>query len=304
MVRAASARCLIGVGPPRLRPDLGSFAAVARADLGDPPPRVRARGRRRQGEQAGPGQQLHRRMQDEGGRGGDFRRRDRLGDGADKRVVAHRRQRATVPDVTWPRIGERLRWKIAEQRRGILHDRVSLCESAPSASSSELEVKDVYLGRRQRAVAIGDPRQTGPGVAASALRFYEDQGLIRSGCDKVAAGGTFLLLDAAARRLRVRAAQAVGLTLEEIKARSRRTGRGNARPRATIGQRLSSDWRPLIEARIAGLTRLRDALSSCIGCGCLSLDTCALYNPWTMATKVGASGRRPPLPAGRQARRE
>ena len=55
--------------------------------------------------------------------------------------------------------------------------------------------------------------------------------------------------------------------------------------------RLSSAWKPLIEDRIAALTRLRDALGSCIGCGCLSLDTCALFNPADGARRKGPGPR-------------
>jgi len=127
------------------------------------------------------------------------------------------------------------------------------------------------------------------GVAASALRFYEDQGLIRSA--RQAAGGRRHFPRSTLRRVAfVRAAQAVGLTLEEIKA-ALATLPEERTPSREDWARLSSAWKPLIEERIAALTRLRDALASCIGCGCLSLDTCALYNPADGARRRGAGPR-------------
>jgi MerR family redox-sensitive transcriptional activator SoxR len=126
------------------------------------------------------------------------------------------------------------------------------------------------------------------GVAASALRFYEEQGLIRSVRQ---AGGRRHFPRSTLRRVAfVRAAQAVGLTLEEI--RGALAGLPKARtPTREDWAMLSSAWKSLIEARIAALTRLRDALGSCIGCGCLSLDTCALYNPADGARRRGAGPR-------------
>ena len=138
------------------------------------------------------------------------------------------------------------------------------------------------------------------GVAPSALRHYEAIGLIAS-----------LRSDGNHRRFHrsmlrrvafVRAAQAVGLTLEEIGAAlatlpERRT------PTAADWNRLARDWTPLLDARIAALTRLRDKLAGCIGCGCLSLQRCALYNPGDVAAARGAGPRwlmgdtPPPTPA-------
>jgi MerR family redox-sensitive transcriptional activator SoxR len=126
------------------------------------------------------------------------------------------------------------------------------------------------------------------GVAASALRFYDDQGLIRSARG---AGGRRHFPRSTLRRVAfVRAAQAVGLTLEEIRA-ALATLPEERTPTREDWARLSSAWTPLIDARIAALTRLRDALASCIGCGCLSLDTCALYNPGDGARRRGAGAR-------------
>ena len=114
------------------------------------------------------------------------------------------------------------------------------------------------------------------GVAASALRFYEDQGLIRSA--RQASGRRHFPRSTLRRVAFVRAAQAVGLTLEEIRA-ALATLPEERTPTREDWASLSSAWKPLIEERIAALTRLRDALSSCIGCGCLSFSACALVNP-------------------------
>ncbi len=126
------------------------------------------------------------------------------------------------------------------------------------------------------------------GVKASALRYYEDEGLIVSARS---AGGRRHYPKAELRRIAfIRAAQSVGLTLEEIKTAlaslpDKRT------PTKEDWARLSRGWRPLLDARIAAMTRLRDTLDNCIGCGCLSLKACALYNPEDSAAKRGAGAR-------------
>lgn len=126
------------------------------------------------------------------------------------------------------------------------------------------------------------------GVAASALRFYEAQGLIRS---QRSAGGRRHYARSELRRVAfIRAAQAVGLPLERIAAAlhslpDKRT------PTQADWTRLSRGWKPLLDARIAELTRLRDQLDSCIGCGCLSLKRCALYNPGDGAAALGSGPR-------------
>ncbi len=126
------------------------------------------------------------------------------------------------------------------------------------------------------------------GVAASALRFYEEQGLLGS---QRSASGRRLFARGDLRRVAfIRAAQAVGLTLDQIREAlvSLPDGRTPTR-KDWVG--LSSAWRPLLDQRIADLTRLRDQLSSSIGCGCLSLSQCALYNPGDVAAKRGAGAR-------------
>ena len=126
------------------------------------------------------------------------------------------------------------------------------------------------------------------GAAASALRFYEDQGLMTSA--RTASGQRQFPKDVLRRVAFIRAAQTVGLTLEQIKAAlaalpDQRT------PNKADWERLSQSWRPLLDERIAALVALRDQLSACIGCGCLSLRSCALYNPDDAAKRRGSGAR-------------
>lgn len=122
------------------------------------------------------------------------------------------------------------------------------------------------------------------GVATSALRFYEHEGLIRA---ERTSGNQRLFPRAELRRVAfIRAAQKVGLTLEEI--REALASLPDARtPTRTDWERLSRLWRHRLDERIAALERLRDKLSSCIGCGCLSLQRCQLYNPDDRAALAG-----------------
>lgn len=126
------------------------------------------------------------------------------------------------------------------------------------------------------------------GVAASALRFYEAEGLIAGG--RSAAGRRRYPRHVLRRVAFIRAAQAVGLGLAEIRAALADLPEGRT-PTKADWQRLGSAWQPLLDERIAALTRLRDQLASCIGCGCLSLKACALYNPQDQASRRGNGAR-------------
>ena len=88
----------------------------------------------------------------------------------------------------------------------------------------------------------------------------------------------------------MRAAQRVGLTLDEIAA-ALATLPDSRTPTVADWARLSRAWRPKLDAQIEMLVRLRDDLTSCIGCGCLSLRTCALYNPGDAAAQLGPGAR-------------
>jgi MerR family redox-sensitive transcriptional activator SoxR len=125
-------------------------------------------------------------------------------------------------------------------------------------------------------------------VATSALRFYEREGLIHS---VRSAGGQRRYQREVLRRIAfIRAAQRVGLTLDEIK-QTLGTLPEARTPTAADWRRLSRSWRPLLERRIAELERVRDKLDTCIGCGCLSLRICHLLNPDDIAAVEGPGPR-------------
>ena len=126
------------------------------------------------------------------------------------------------------------------------------------------------------------------GVATSALRFYETEGLIHS--TRSPGGQRRYTRDTLRRVSFVRVAQQVGLTLDEIRDAlhslpERRT------PTEKDWQRLSRSWRPRLDAQIAMLERLRDRLDGCIGCGCLSLRSCRMLNPDDRAAARGPGPR-------------
>jgi MerR family transcriptional regulator, redox-sensitive transcriptional activator SoxR len=126
------------------------------------------------------------------------------------------------------------------------------------------------------------------GVAASALRFYEREGLIEA--ERSDGGQRRFHRDVLRRIAFVRAAQRVGLSLDEVKCALASLPRSRT-PTAADWGRLSRSWRPRLDAQIRDLERLRDRLDSCIGCGCLSLKVCQLSNPDDAAAALGAGPR-------------
>ncbi len=122
------------------------------------------------------------------------------------------------------------------------------------------------------------------GLAPSAVRWYEAQGLVSS---TRTAGGARRYPRSVLRRLAfVRAAQNVGLSLAEIRS-ALGTLPDSRTPTARDWARLSAGWRTRLDEQIAALTQLRDGLDSCIGCGCLSLRRCAISNPGDRAAGAG-----------------
>jgi MerR family redox-sensitive transcriptional activator SoxR len=122
------------------------------------------------------------------------------------------------------------------------------------------------------------------GLSTSALRFYDSQGLITA---SRTSGNQRRYQRSVLRRVSfVRSAQRVGLTLEEIK-QALATLPDERTPTRADWERLSRQWRDRLDERIRELEALRDKLASCIGCGCLSLDRCALSNPADMAALQG-----------------
>ena len=125
------------------------------------------------------------------------------------------------------------------------------------------------------------------GVASSALRFYEERGLIVS--ERAGSGHRRYPRPVLRRIAFIVFAQRVGLTLDEIAAELAKLPPDRA-PTRREWSRLSSTWGPRIDARIGELERLKAGLTECIGCGCLSLDRCKLANP---GDRAGAHGPGP-----------
>jgi MerR family transcriptional regulator, redox-sensitive transcriptional activator SoxR len=125
-------------------------------------------------------------------------------------------------------------------------------------------------------------------MAPSALRYYEAAGLINA---TRTAGGARRYPRTVLRRLAViRAGRNVGLSLPEIRA-ALATLPEDRPPTVRDWARLSAGWRDRLDEQISALTQLRDGLSSCIGCGCLSLERCALSNPGDVAARDGTGAR-------------
>lgn len=139
-----------------------------------------------------------------------------------------------------------------------------------------------------RALTVGEVAARS-GVAISALHFYEAEGLITSWRNS---GNQRRYPREVLRRVAViKVAQRTGIPLAEIrdalaKLPEKRT------PNAQDWKKLSANWKAQLDDRIARLTRLRDQMDGCIGCGCLSIETCPLRNPWD---RLGAEGPGPRL---------
>jgi MerR family transcriptional regulator, redox-sensitive transcriptional activator SoxR len=126
------------------------------------------------------------------------------------------------------------------------------------------------------------------GVAASALRFYEDRDLITA--ERAGSGHRRYPRSVLRRIAFIVFAQRVGLTLSEIGDELSKLPPDRA-PNRSDWSRLSASWTSRIDERIAELERLRAGLTECIGCGCLSLDRCKLANPNDRAAGSGPGPR-------------
>ena len=136
-------------------------------------------------------------------------------------------------------------------------------------------------------LSIGEVAERG-GVARSALRFYEERGLISA---ERSAGGQRSYPRSVLRRVAfIRAAQQVGLSLAEIEEALSSLPEKRTPTRADWA-RLSRAFRERLDERIVLLEKLRDDLTGCIGCGCLSLARCRLYNPGDEAAGEGPGAR-------------
>lgn len=126
------------------------------------------------------------------------------------------------------------------------------------------------------------------GVATSALRFYETKGLIES---TRTSGNQRRYPRPALRRVSlIRAAQEVGLSLGEV-AQALETLPHDKTPTKKDWERMSRAWRSRLDAQIAELEALRNDLTNCIGCGCLSLKSCAIFNPGDAIGNRGSGPR-------------
>jgi MerR family redox-sensitive transcriptional activator SoxR len=126
------------------------------------------------------------------------------------------------------------------------------------------------------------------GVAPSALRYYEAQGLLPA---QRSSGNQRRYTRSTLRRVAiVRAARAMGVPLADVAAALQALPAGRE-PTAADWARISRRWHEQLTRRIEVLTRLRDDLDSCIGCGCLSLKRCRLFNPGDRAAEGGAGPR-------------
>ena len=126
------------------------------------------------------------------------------------------------------------------------------------------------------------------GVATSALRFYEMEGLIHS--ERTPAGHRRYHADVLRRVSFIRTAQFVGLSLSEIRDALSSLPDGRT-PNSRDWAQLARSWRPVLDQRIKLLSRMRNQLDSCIGCGCLSLTSCGLWNPDDVAAETGDGPR-------------
>jgi MerR family transcriptional regulator, redox-sensitive transcriptional activator SoxR len=122
------------------------------------------------------------------------------------------------------------------------------------------------------------------GMAPSAIRFYERRGLLRP--ERTSGGQRRFRRDVLRRIAFIRIAQRVGLTLEEIQ-QALADLPADAVPGRSDWQRITRGWRQRIDERIDILQAMRAGLTGCIGCGCLSLRTCALSNPLDRAASLG-----------------
>ena len=125
------------------------------------------------------------------------------------------------------------------------------------------------------------------GVATSAIRFYEEKGLVHS---TRTTGNQRRYPQSTLRRVAfIRAAQQVGLKLEEV-AEALATLPDHRTPTKSDWHRISKDWKPRLEEQIRRIRLLEQRLDSCIGCGCLSLKSWSLRNPGDVAGARGGKG--------------
>jgi MerR family redox-sensitive transcriptional activator SoxR len=143
------------------------------------------------------------------------------------------------------------------------------------------------IAQKDNLLTIGEAAKR-CGVAASTLRFYESEQLIQSSRGP---GNQRRYHRSMLRRISlIKVAQTLGLSLKEI-GTALDTLPDKQTPTKHDWEKLSRHWRDQLDLRIASLKTMREQLSDCIGCGCLSLKNCALYNPADIAAKRGVGPR-------------
>jgi MerR family transcriptional regulator, redox-sensitive transcriptional activator SoxR len=168
------------------------------------------------------------------------------------------------------------------------------CSKHQSSSALEVKRKLWHTADVTEAMTVGEVAKRS-GVATSALRYYEEEGLIHS--ERTDSGHRRYPREVIRRVAFIVFAQRIGLSLAEIRVELARLPR-NRVPERSDWARLSNSWKARIQERIAELERLRNSLTECIGCGCLSLDRCQFANPGDRAARQGA-GPRYWMPTGR-----
>lgn len=156
-----------------------------------------------------------------------------------------------------------------------------------------------HNGSKSKELTVGQVAARS-GVSVSALHFYERQGLISS--TRTAGNQRRYTRDTLRRVAFIRVAQRVGMPLAVIGEALARLPEGRT-PTRQDWEELSQAWRTELDHRIEQLIRLRDDLSNCIGCGCLSLDTCTLFNPDDDLAATGTGPRRLLVEAGEPGKR-
>jgi len=149
-----------------------------------------------------------------------------------------------------------------------------MSDHSPVTPTPEFKMGEITIG--EAAARIG--------VATSALRFYERVGLIAAA--RTDGGQRRYSRDVLRRVAFIRGAQSVGMKLADIRTAIDHLPLDRS-PTPEEWQELSDEWRPELDAKIATLLGLRDKLSLCIGCGCQSLDSCAIFNPDDIAAASG-----------------
>ncbi|GAB2828935.1 redox-sensitive transcriptional activator SoxR [Streptomyces sp. NPDC054796] len=151
-----------------------------------------------------------------------------------------------------------------------------------------------HLSWKAKEATVGELAERA-GVATSALRFYEREGLIHS--RRTSGNQRRYSRDTLRRVAFIRASQRLGMPLSAIRGALSVLPEGRT-PNREDWARVSECWREDLDQRIKLMTQLRDHLSDCIGCGCLSLDRCVLANPYDQLGDEGPGARRLAQPSG------